>query len=113
MGLGVFADGYIAFGFWGVMLFNFGLGLLFNFTFLIIEYWSKFSEFYVLLVLPILNYSVRPDCELQTTINHTVKGLILFGIIVNLTKFNFIVNSGGIKSVRIQRAIPNLKSIKN
>lgn len=97
MGLGVFADGYIAFGYWGVMLFTFGLGLLFCFTFLIIESWAKISEFYILMVLPILNYAVRPDCELQTTINHMIKGLIVFGILVTLTKFNFVFGgrSGG------------------
>ncbi len=97
MGLGVFADGYIAYGYWGVMLFTFGLGLLFSLTFRIIESWAKLSEFYVLMVLPILNYAVRPDCELQTTINHMVKGLIVFGILVSLTKFNFVfgARSGG------------------
>lgn len=94
MGLGVFSDGYIAFGYWGVMVFTFGLGLLFNLTFRIIQSWSKLSEFYVLMVLPILNYAVRPDCELQTTINHMVKGLIVFGILVSLTKFHFVFSAG-------------------
>jgi hypothetical protein len=94
MGLGVFADGYIAYEYWGVMFFTFGLGLLFSLTFRIIESWAKLSEFYVLMVLPILNYAVRPDCELQTTINHMVKGLVVFGILVSLTKFNFIFSGG-------------------
>jgi len=94
MGLGVFADGYIAYGYWGVLFFTFGLGLLFNFTFNIIESWAKLSEFYVLMVLPILNYAVRPDCELHTTINHMVKGLVVFGILVSLTKYNFIFSGG-------------------
>jgi hypothetical protein len=93
MGLGVFADGYIAFGYWGVMFFTFGLGLLFNVTFRIIELWARFSEFYILMVLPLLNYAIRPDCELQTTINHLVKGLIVFGIVVTLTKFNFVMST--------------------
>jgi hypothetical protein len=94
MGLGVFADGYIAYGYWGVMFFTFGLGLLFSLSFRIIESWAKLSEFYVLMVLPILNYAVRPDCELQTTINHMVKGLVVFGILVSLTKYNFIFSGG-------------------
>jgi hypothetical protein len=94
MGLGVFADGYIAYGYWGVMFFTFGLGLLFNLIFKIIESWAKLSEFYVLMVLPILNYAVRPDCELQTIINHMVKGLLVFGILVSLTKFNFVFSAG-------------------
>lgn len=93
MGLGVFADGYIAFGYWGVIWFTFGLGLLFSITFKIIEKWAELSEFYVLLVLPLLNYAIRPDCELQTTINHLVKGLIIFGIMVTLTKFNFVLKA--------------------
>jgi hypothetical protein len=114
MGLGVFADGYIAYGYWGVMFFTFGLGLLFNLTFRIIESWARLSEFYILMVLPILNYAVRPDCELQTVINHIVKGLFVFGVLVTLTKFNFVINSGGLKSVKLKRtALSNLKSIEN
>jgi hypothetical protein len=89
MGLGIFADGYIAFGYWGVMFFTFGLGLLFSVTFKIVESWTKLSEFYVLMVLPLLNYAVRPDCETQATINHLVKGILIMAILVSLTKFNF------------------------
>jgi hypothetical protein len=103
MGLGVFADGYIAYGYWGVMVFTFGLGLLFNFTFRIVESWAKLSEFYVLMVLPLLNYAIRPDCELQTTINHLVKGLIVFGILVTLTKFNFVMS--GRSSDKVKRSV--------
>jgi hypothetical protein len=93
MGLGVFADGYIAYGYWGVMFFTMSLGLLFSLTFLVIEGWAKSSEFYILLVLPILNYAVRPDCELQTIINHIVKGMFVFGLIVTLTKYSFVLVS--------------------
>jgi len=103
MGLGVFADGYIAYGYWGVMFFTFGLGLLFNLTFYIVESWAKLSEFYVLMVLPLLNYAIRPDCELQTTINHMVKGLIVFGILVTLTKFNFVMS--GRSSAKVKRSV--------
>jgi hypothetical protein len=114
MGLGVFADGYIAYGYWGVMFFTFGLGLLLNLTFKIIESWAKLSEFYVLMVLPILNYAVRPDCELQTVINHLLKGLLVFGILVTLTKFNFVINSGGIKTARLRKVpLVNLKSLEH
>jgi hypothetical protein len=94
MGLGIFADGYIAFGYWGVMFFTFGLGLLFSVTFKIVESWTKLSEFYVLMVLPLLNYAVRPDCETQATINHVVKGLLVMAILVSLTKFNFVFGGG-------------------
>ena len=93
MGLGVFADGYIAFGAWGVYIFCFVLGLIFSITFKIVEKWSKISPFYVLMLLPLLNYAVRPDCELQTTINHLFKGILLFGGLVYLTRKRFTLDS--------------------
>lgn len=93
MGLGVFADGYIAYGWWGVSLFGFILGLIFSLTFKIVERWSRISPFFVLMILPLLNYAVRPDCELQTTINHLTKGLLLLGLFVNLTKHRFSLES--------------------
>lgn len=93
MGLGIFADGYIAFGTWGVYIFGFILGLIFSLTFKIIERWSKISPFYVLLLLPLLNYAVRPDCELQTTINHLFKGILMYGFLVYLTRKRFTLDS--------------------
>jgi hypothetical protein len=89
MGLGIFADGYIAYGDWGVYGFCLALGLLFSMTFKIVERWTKSSAFYLLMILPLLNYAVRPDCELQTTINHLSKGLMLFGFIFYTTRFRF------------------------
>ena len=93
MGLGIFADGYIAYGVWGVYIFGFVLGLIFSLTFKLIERWTKVSPFYVLLLLPLLNYAVRPDCELQTTINHLAKGIILYGFLVYLTRKRFTLDS--------------------
>jgi hypothetical protein len=93
MGLGVFADGYIAYGVWGVYIFGFILGLIFSLTFKLVERWTKVSPFYVLLLLPLLNYAVRPDCELQTTINHLAKGIILYGFLVYLTRKRFTLDS--------------------
>ncbi len=93
MGLGVFADGYIAYGWWGVGLFGFVLGLIFSLTFKIVERWSKISPIFALLILPLLNYAVRPDCELQTTINHLAKGLLMYGFLVTLTKYQFSLES--------------------
>ncbi len=93
MGLGIFADGYIAYGAWGVYVFTFVLGLIFALTFKLVERWAKISPFYVLLILPLLNYAVRPDCELQTTINHLAKGILLFGFLVYLTKKRFTLDS--------------------
>jgi hypothetical protein len=93
MGLGIFADGYIAYGEWGVYIFGFVLGLIFSLTFKLVERWTKVSPFYVLLLLPLLNYAVRPDCELQTTINHLFKGILIYGFMVYLTSKRFTLDS--------------------
>jgi hypothetical protein len=93
MGLGIFADGYVAYGAWGVYIFGFVLGLIFSLTFKLVERWSKVSPFYVLLLLPLLNYAVRPDCELQTIINHLFKGILLYGFLVYLTRKRFTLDS--------------------
>jgi len=82
MGLGIFADGYIAYGAWGVAIFGFALGLLFSITFKVVENWTKISPFFMLFLFPILNYAVRPDCETQTTINHLVKSMIIYWLLV-------------------------------
>lgn len=82
MGLGIFADGYIAYGTWGVALFGFALGLLFSITFKVVENWTKISPFFMLFLFPILNYAVRPDCETQTTINHLVKSMFIYWLLV-------------------------------
>lgn len=89
MGLGIFADGYIAYGSWGVYIFGFVLGFIFSLTFKLVERWTKISPFYVLLLLPLLNYAIRPDCELQTTFNHLVKSIMIFGALVYFTKNRF------------------------
>lgn len=93
MGLGIFADGYIAYGTWGVYIFGFVLGIIFSLTFKLVERWTKISPFYVLLLLPMLNYAVRPDCELQTTINHLSKSIVVFGALVYFTKNRFSLDS--------------------
>lgn len=93
MGLGVFADGYISFGAWGVYIFGFTLGVIFSLTFKLVERWTQVSPFYVLLLLPLLNYAVRPDCELQTTINHLFKGVLLYGFLVYITRKRFTLDS--------------------
>ena len=107
MGLGIFADGYIAYGAWGVYFFGFVLGLIFALTFKLVERWTKVSPFYVLLLLPLLNYAVRPDCELQTTINHLFKGILLYGFLVYLTRKRFTLDSQ-----ENQRKLIHLKLIK-
>jgi hypothetical protein len=93
MGLGIFADGYIAYGAWGVYIFGFVLGLIFSLSFKLVERWTKISPFYVLLLLPMLNYAVRPDCELQTTINHLTKSIVVYGALVYFTRKRFTLDS--------------------
>jgi hypothetical protein len=93
MGLGIFADGYIAYGAWGVYVFGFTFGLIFSLTFKLVERWTKISPFYFLFLLPMLNYAVRPDCELQTTINHLAKSIVVFGALVYFTKNRFTLDS--------------------
>jgi hypothetical protein len=82
MSLGFFTDGYITFGVVSVYIFGFALGLIFAFTFKLVEGWNKISPFYVLLIFPLLNYAVMPDFELQTIKNHLAKGILLYGLIV-------------------------------
>jgi hypothetical protein len=107
MGLGIFADGYIAYGAWGVYIFGFVLGLIFSLTFKLVERWTKISPFYVLLLLPMLNYAVRPDCELQTTINHLAKSIVVFGALVYFTKNRFTLDSAD-----AQRKLQHLNLMK-
>jgi hypothetical protein len=107
MGLGIFADGYISYGARGVYIFGFALGLIFSLTFKLVERWTKLSPFYVILLLPMLNYAVRPDCELQTTINHLTKSIVLFGVLVYFTKNRFTLDS-----VENQRKLLHLNLMK-
>jgi hypothetical protein len=82
MGLGVIADGYVAYGTKGVGFFCFGLGLIFCGVFKIVGNWSKTSPFFMFMLFPILYYAVRPDCELQTTLGHIVKGTFAYFLVV-------------------------------
>lgn len=82
MALGLFADGYIAYGAVGVWLFCFCFGLICAWVFKILEGWSAISPVYVLFMFPVLNYAVRPDCETQTWMGHIVKGVLVFALLV-------------------------------
>jgi len=89
MALGIFSDGYIAYGRIGVFIFAFAFGCIFSIVFKIVESWAKISPFFILFMLPILHYAVRPDCELQTVLGHLVKGLLIFGVLMLLYKRYF------------------------
>jgi hypothetical protein len=82
MGLGVFADGYVAYGKWGLWITSFLFGLIFVGIFYVIEYWILISPYFLFFLFPILIYAVRPDCELQTILGHIFKSLFLYGLLV-------------------------------
>jgi hypothetical protein len=86
MGLGLFADGYIAYGAFGVLVFCFLFGLLCAGVFKIIEGWAGVSPVFVLFIFPLLNYAVRADCETQTWMGHIVKGVFVFAILIAFYK---------------------------
>jgi hypothetical protein len=54
-----------------------------------------------------LNYAVRPDCELQTTINHLAKSIVVFGALVYFTKNRFTLDSAD-----AQRKLQHLNLMK-
>jgi hypothetical protein len=89
MGLGVIADGYIAFKTLGVVLYCFGLGLIFNLIFLLVDKWAQISPFFGLMLFPILYYGVRPDCELQVTLGQLIKGTFTFWLVTRFYKNYF------------------------
>lgn len=100
MSLGVVADGYLAFGDDGVIIYCFGLGLLFSIIFKFVEKWGDISPFFVLLLFPILYYAVRPDCELQTTLGQLIKGALCFWLIVRYYKGYFIAREKVLRKIQ-------------
>lgn len=87
MGLGIFADGYIAYGFFGVLLFTLLFGLQLIGVIKIVEYWSENKSLIsIFFVFPIAFYALRPDCETQTLITHTFKSIIIFAFLMYVYK---------------------------
>lgn len=82
MGLGIFADGYISFGYFGVLIFSYFLGLIIGIIFKVIESWIKISPFFLFLLFPTLFYAIRPDCETQTLLGNLFKSICLYSLIV-------------------------------
>jgi hypothetical protein len=91
MGLGVFADGYIAGGRGGVFVAAFLFGLLISLFSKLIVSWMDISPYYLVLLFPIFSYAVRPDCEFQTALNHIVKSTLFLYIFVQITKYRFVI----------------------
>lgn len=86
MALGLFADGYISYGYFGTLIFAFIFGVLCAWSFKLIEKWTSISPFFALLAFPLLNYAVRADCETQTWMGHLVKGVVVFSILMYFTR---------------------------
>lgn len=80
MGLGLFADGYISYGYFGALLFAFVFGLICALVFRLVEKWTAISPYFAFFAFLILNYAVRADCETQTWMGHIVKGVVVFSI---------------------------------
>ena len=89
MGLGLFADGYISYGYTGTLIFAFAFGLICAFVFRLVESWTSVSPYFVFFCFPLLNYAVRADCETQTWMGHIVKGIVVFSIVMFFTRRSF------------------------
>ena len=77
MGLSSPGDAYVNFGVWGGCIFMFCLGLLFSEVLNGFYKYSKYYPFLLLFTPLIFYYPIRPDCELQTSLGHLVKGCML------------------------------------
>ena len=89
MGLGLFADGYISYGYFGTLIFAFAFGLICALVFKLIERWSGISPFFTFFAFTLLNFAVRADCESQTWMGHIVKGVVVFSIVMHFTRQYF------------------------
>lgn len=89
MGLGIFADGYIAGGKFGLCVAALLFGLLISYFSRLIANWMNITPYYLVLLFPIFSYAVRPDCEFQTALNHIFKTTIFLFIFVQISKYRF------------------------
>lgn len=94
MGLGIFADGYISFGYFGTLIFAFLFGLLIKLVCRVIEHWREISLINIFLIFPILLYAVRPDCETQTFFAHIFKSVIVYAIILYIYRSRLRTTTG-------------------
>jgi len=102
MGLSSVGDGYINFGTTGGSIFMFFLGLLFS---KVLSGFYKYSKYYPILLLfvpLVFYYPIRPDCELQTSLGHLVKGCFLVFSVMLFGKSEFFVEPNrGIQTAKI------------
>ena len=92
MGLSSIGDAYINFGIIGGCIFMFLLGLFYN---EVLKGFFKHSNEYPLLLIftpLVFLYSIRPDCELQTSLGHLIKSCILLYIVFKIWNKDFKFN---------------------
>ena len=89
MGLSAMGDGYINFGVLGGAIFMFFFGLSFS---MVLNGFQKYSRTFpvLLLFVPLVfYYPIRPDCELQTSLGHLVKSVMLIAAIMVIWRTQF------------------------
>ncbi len=88
MGLGVFADGYVAGGVNGLILAGLLFGILISVLANLFLNWMRFSRCFIVLLFPFFSYAIRPDAEFHTVLNHIVKVTLFMFLLVQLVKSN-------------------------
>ena len=83
MAIGGFSDFFIDYGFYGACVMSFLLGLVLSLTLKIIALNVQFPIFYYFIPIVYL-FIIRPDCELQTSLGHFFKTLVLIYFIYKL-----------------------------
>ena len=89
MGLSSLGDAYANFGVVGGCIFLFLLALFYNKIIVKIGRISKYYPILVLFTPMFFIYTIRPDCELQTSLGHLIKSLFLIGFILLVWKSEF------------------------
>lgn len=89
MGLSSVGDAYVNFGVVGGIIMMFFFGWLFS---AVLNGFHTNSKYYPVLLLftpLIFYYPIRPDCELQTSLGHLVKSIVLIWVIVRVWNKSF------------------------
>ncbi len=89
MGLSSVGDGYINFGVIGGAIFMFFFGLTFSEVLNGFKKYSKTFPALLLFVPLVFYYPIRPDCELQTSLGHLVKSVMLIAAIMVIWRTQF------------------------
>ncbi len=92
MGLGLFTDAYVEFGYFLAIFYVFSFGVLYGF--ILNKFMEYSSEFPIIILFSVLAfvYPMRPDCETQTVLGHLFKTIMLLLLIFNFFKTTFKIN---------------------